>query len=336
MKKGLASFGQVSYSKVIWPLQTVTGGELGPTISQVVDVADETPVGSDFFWVDVPDDTIPWDAYYDTATSTTFDIGTTTYYATSDIPGFAEFTQPVEVQPASDPAPVGTTALVPPSVSDGQTLYWYDNAWVVSSFDPSLSLPEAKSLLIQTTTLDGAAAVNAEVALYSTVQQIEAPSVSSLDTKTYPGVTIGEYQTYVDSLVASATSTINAATTTEDLYTFNPAEIPFTPADPATASGVISIGRSGSGGFDLNNSYYVSFSSLSVDPSDTYLQAVNSLNSVSYDGGLTPPTTFAATAGFFDPVIPEDWRVRIRRTSDDSIIATVDVTTSGSNVELSF
>jgi hypothetical protein len=234
------------------------------------------------------------------------------------------------------PAPPNTVEVAPPAVPQGQVLYWYDDAWVVSSFDPSLTLPEAKTYLIQTVTQGGASAVNTELGFYSNVQQITAPDISALDTISYPTVTIGEYQTYVDDLVSSATTAINAATTTSDLYSFNPAEIPFEPADPDTATGVISIGRSGSGGFNLNNSYYVSFSSLTIDPSDTYLQAQSSLNSVMYDGGLTPPTTFAATTAFFDSVLPEDWDVNIRRISDDTLVATVNVVSAGANLELSF
>ena len=71
----------------------------------------------------------------------------------------------------------------------------------------------------------------------------------------------------MDGLVASATATINAAATTEDLYSFNPADIPFTP----TASGLLFTGRGISGPLDLNPSYYNEFNSTTLTEAETEL-----------------------------------------------------------------
>jgi hypothetical protein len=150
------------------------------------------------------------------------------------------------------------------SAQQGQTLYFDSGAWVIASFDPSLTLPAAKTSLISTVTQNGATAVNNELGLYSNVQQIEAASVLTLDALSYPGTTIGEYQTYVDGLIASSTATINAASSTTALYSFNPANVPFTP----TASGTITGSRTGN---DFNDSSYVTFVSNTLAEDDTEL-----------------------------------------------------------------
>ena len=165
-----------------------------------------------------------------------------TYYYNSTLSGY-KLGVPVVVSTVGWPQPPYTTTLVAPSVPVGQTLWWYSNAWVVASFDPSLSLPAAKSSLISTVTQNGSSAVNTELGLYSSVQQITAANVLTLDCVTYPGTTIGDYQTYVDGLVSDSTSTINSAESTAALYSFNPADVPFT----HTASGILSTGRGGDG-----------------------------------------------------------------------------------------
>lgn len=225
------------------------------------------------------------------------------------------------------PAPPNTTTTPPPSVPGGAQLYWYSDDWVVSSFDPSLNLPQAKSSLIQTVTVDGAAAVNGEIALYSTVQQIEAPSVAALDTKSYPGTSIGDYQDYVDFQVASATATINAATSTEDLYGFNPAEIPFTPS----ANGTIFTGRgSGLGPLDMNVSYYAEWNSTTILENDTELYVPGTDTVITYGSG--GPNQFDSAGNCFTT---GDYQVQIRQVSTGFVLAEYEcpLSPSGENVE---
>jgi len=203
--------------------------------------------------------------------------------------------------------PSGFTASAPPSVPTGQTLYWYSSAWVVASFDPSLALPQAKSTLISTVTQGGAAAVNVELGLYSNVQQIEAGSVLTLDALSYPGTTIGEYQTYVDGLVASSTATINAASSTTALYSFNPADVPFTPAAYGTMSG----SRTGN---DFNSSYYVTFYSTTLIEDDTELFIPATSTVIPY----ILPNQFNGTSEAFGG---GDYRVQIRQSSTGFVLA---------------
>lgn len=229
------------------------------------------------------------------------------------------------------PAPPNTTTVVPPAlIPVGQTLYWYDGAWVVSSFNPNLALPAAKTSLIHTVNTNAAEAVNAEVALYSTVQQIEAPSVGALDTLTYPGTTIGDYQTYVDGLTAAATATINAATSTSDLYSFNPAEIPFTPA----ASGVLNVGRGAFGDpDDLNNTTMMVWSA-NFDATDTELFAPST-------GTVMP---FGGTVGVvfnYDSVGPcfsgGNYDLQLRQTSTGFVLFEFECPAAGvENVDVYF
>jgi hypothetical protein len=229
------------------------------------------------------------------------------------------------------PAPPNTTTDVPPVVVTGQTLYWYNSAWVVSSFDPNLALAAAKTSLIQTVTQDGAAAVTAELGLYSPVQQITAPDINVLDTATYPGTTIGDFQTYIDDVVASATATINAATSTEDLYVVNPAEIPYTPA----TSGVISTGRGDLGpkyDLDMNPSTIVTWNSSTVDVADTELYFPATATSTPYVAG--PSFNYDQSGNCFTV---GNYTVQLRQVSTGFVLAEWECPLSlGGNVDVTF
>jgi hypothetical protein len=172
--------------------------------------------------------------------------------------------------------------------------------------------------------------VNAELGLYSSVQQIEAPSVLALDALSYPGTTIGEYQTYVDGLVASSTATINAATSTTALYSFNPADVPFTPTAPAL--GVISTGRGSQpeGDLMLNPSSYVSFNSLSLTEADTELYVPYSSTVIPYGSA---PGGFAYSGNVFDF---GDYRLQIRVVATSEVIVEFDCPYAPSNENVSF
>jgi hypothetical protein len=213
------------------------------------------------------------------------------------------------------PAPPNTTTDVPPVAATGQTLYWYDGAWVTASFNPNLTLAAAKTSLIQTVTQDGAAAVNAELGLYSPVQQISAPDINALDTATYPGTTIGEFQTYVNDLVASSTAAINAATTTEDLYPLNPAEVPFIPG----ASGTLNLGRGAFGNpLDLNPSWMVTWNSSNIDVTDTELFAPATNTTMPFFGTYGTPFNYDDPGSVFTL---GNYTIQLRQTSTGFVLA---------------
>lgn len=331
MKKGLVSPPQPARSNVACLESGVNapGEEIGPLIVQVEEPENIFEVGSPYYWVDVPDETIAYAWYYDTSSSTAITLDPATYYATSSIEDLlAEFGDTILLSPPTLPPIPNTTPLVPPVPNPGQTLQWSGSAWVVASFDITLSLPAAKNFLIQTVTVNGAAAVNNEVELYSTVQQIEAPSVTALETKDYPGTTIGEYQTYVDGLVTSSVATINAAATVEDLYSFNPAEVPFTPA----AEGVIFTGRgSGLGPLDMNVSYYTGWNSTTVLESDTELYVPGTDTVIAYGSG--GPGQFDSMGNCFTT---GDYRVQIRQASTGFVLAEYECPLSPSGEEVNF
>lgn len=322
MKRGLVSPGQPAYTTYNRRNQ---GASIGPYIVQVVDVADEFDVGLPFYWVDCPDETVPYLWYYDVGTSTSIGGSIVTYYSTvvfTPVIQTNRVGQEVLVWPPATPAPPDTTASVPPTVPNGQTLYWYSSAWVVASFDPSLTLPQAKSSLISQVTQLGAAAVNTQLGLYSSVQQIEAADVLALDTLDYPGTTIGEYQTYVDGLIASSTATINAAVSTTALYSFNPAEVPFTP----TASGTISGSRTGN---DFNDSSYVTFVSDTLTAADTELFMPATSTVIPY----ILPTQFA---GFSEAFGGGNYTVQIRQAATGFVLAEYICPAGPPNVVVSF
>lgn len=239
---------------------------------------------------------------------------------------FAELYLSTEV---GHPAPPNTTTLVPPDFSPGQNLYWDGSAWVVSSFDITLSLAAAKSSLIAKTQQQAAEASNTQISKYSTVQQINAtPSVDSLETLDYPGTLMGAYQSYVDSVVSSAVSTINAATSTSDLYSFNPESQPFTPS----ATGEIFTGR-GDGGSDLDMiiSYYTTWTSSTVVESDTELFVPGTSTVIPYGSG---------GAGKFDSTgdcfVLGDYLVQIRQTSTGFVLAEFECPLNASGENVSF
>ena len=229
------------------------------------------------------------------------------------------------------PAPPNTTTLTPTLTGVGQNLYWYNNAWVTSSFDPNLTLAAAKTSLIQSVIQDGAAAVNAELGLYSPVQQISAPDINALDTATYPGTTIGEFQTYVDDLVASSTAAINAATSTEDLYPLNPAEVPFTPS----SSGTLNLGRGAFGNpLDLNPSWMVTWNSSNIDVTDTELFAPATNTTMPFFGTYGTPFNYDDPGSVFTL---GNYTIQLRQTSTGFVLAEfVCPETPPTNIDLYF
>ena len=129
---------------------------------------------------------------------------------------------PIVISTPDPVQPPETTLTVPPTPETWETLYWYNNAWVVSSVDPTLSLVSAKAALIDDVNISAATAGTYQARAYSTVQLFDAADVSALATADYFSVTLGDYQTYLDGQVVSMTATVNAATTVPALYGFNP------------------------------------------------------------------------------------------------------------------
>jgi len=317
------------------PTYNSSGLESGYSIVQLVPLGDDFPVNSDFFWADAPDLATSGTYYYETSSSTV--VVLPRYYSTVPIVNsLGVETSPAGTEIPTSPGtvlPATITTLTPPAPpTQGQTLYFYGGAWVVSSFDPSLTLPDAKTSLINTVRSYSASAVDTEVGLYSAVQLINAPSVSALETKTYQPATLGEYQTYTDGLTASATATINAATSTTALYSFNPAEIPFTPE--SGSSGVINIGRGQFGGpLDLNASNYVTFNSVSMTEAETELYAPATSSVVPYQG--FPPDDFNSSGPIFTT---GNYLIQIRETATSMVIAEFEVPLSldGTNEDVVF
>lgn len=120
------------------------------------------------------------------------------------------------------PQPPNTTTLVPGTPASYQALYWYDGAWVLSSFDPTLALSDAKNVLNTAVAVSATEQSVIQSRIYSPVQFSTAADVTALPTADYPGMSLGEYQTYLNGQVASLQATVNAATATTELYSFDP------------------------------------------------------------------------------------------------------------------
>ena len=149
-----------------------------------------------------------------------------TYYSTTPNNLFNgvtyELGQEIVIDTPATPQPSNTTTSVPPTPEDWQELYWYSSAWVISSVDPTLSLANAKSTLITATNASASSLGYNQARIYSYVQLFAAADVSILSTADHSGLTLGQYQTYLDGEVSGTTATINAATSVPQLYNVDP------------------------------------------------------------------------------------------------------------------
>jgi hypothetical protein len=152
------------------------------------------------------------------------------YYSTLQ----ATLGQPVKVSPL-DPQPANTTTEQPPDAAGGSTLYWYNNSWVTSYFNPNIysTLTEAQTYLNSQTNLVASNAVNYQLRGYSEVQIKTAPDINALITFDYAPMTIGSYQTFINGEVATRTAFVNSATVLEQLFPFNPQDLQTNPNVPS-------------------------------------------------------------------------------------------------------
>lgn len=129
---------------------------------------------------------------------------------------------PIIVDTPNTPQPNDTTTLVPGTPEAFQSLYWYNDVWVLSSFDPNLSLPEAQNVLTVAVKSSAGSLGDEQARIYTPVQLFAAADVSLLPTADYAGMDLSEYQTYLDNQVNFKLAVINAATNTGQLYGFDP------------------------------------------------------------------------------------------------------------------
>jgi hypothetical protein len=130
---------------------------------------------------------------------------------------------PIVIDTPNTPQPAQTTTEVPGVVSANyQALYWFNDAWLVSSVDPTLSLSEAKNVLNTSIASYGALAGATQARIYSPVQLHTAVDVNLLPSADYAGMDLGEYQTYLDGQVSMLQGIVNSATSASQLYSINP------------------------------------------------------------------------------------------------------------------
>lgn len=150
----------------------------------------------------------------------------TFYYSTVDNNsyqgGLYNLGQTIIVDTPNTAQPPQTTTEVPPTPESFQDLYWFSSQWVISSFDPNLSLLQAQQYLIAEVNSSAASNVNNQARIYSVVQLDQTADILVLPTADYSGIDLGTYQGLMDSEVTSMTNQINAASSQTQLYTFNP------------------------------------------------------------------------------------------------------------------
>lgn len=148
------------------------------------------------------------------------------YYATSNGVLFGDVTYAlgtmIEIGTLNTLPPPQSTQQVPPTPEDFQELWWYDDAaWVVSPFNPALTLTDAKNFLIEKVQVSGGEQADYQARIYSAYSLVASGDPGALPTADYYGIDLATYQTYIDGEIATMTATINAATNTAQLYSFD-------------------------------------------------------------------------------------------------------------------
>jgi hypothetical protein len=130
--------------------------------------------------------------------------------------------QEIEITHPSTPQPPNTTTQVPPTPEDFQTLYWYNNVWVISSVNPALDLVSAKQALITEAQQSGAINVNMQASAYSFLQLATDGNPGILPCTGSPSTTLQEYQDLMTQRVDAKVTAINNATSVPALYGVDP------------------------------------------------------------------------------------------------------------------
>lgn len=136
---------------------------------------------------------------------------------------------PIVINTPNTSAPPQSTPLVPPTPQPFQELYWFDTYWVISPFLPSLPLDEAQANLTTQVLTSAATAATEQSRIYSSLQFSQAADPGTLPTADYVGFDLASYQDFLDAQVTAKQTVINNATSTEQLYDFDP----FIEADPS-------------------------------------------------------------------------------------------------------
>lgn len=122
--------------------------------------------------------------------------------------------------------PAGFTEDAPFGSSGAYDTWQFDGTnWISAPFPITYTLAQAQTYLDSLVNTQGAAFVYGQLRNYSILQILAAADPNALlpadsVTNLYP--TIGDYQTAVDAQVAPKIAEIAAATTTSELYTFDP------------------------------------------------------------------------------------------------------------------
>ncbi len=120
------------------------------------------------------------------------------------------------------PPPAQTTPSVPPTPESWQTLQWTGSEWIMAPFAWDIGLSEAQAICTNLVYINAANAVNTQSRIYSNIQLFAASNPAELVCADFVELTLGDYQTYIDTNVAVLLTQISEATVTSDLYDFNP------------------------------------------------------------------------------------------------------------------
>lgn len=149
-----------------------------------------------------------------------------TYYSTADNNLYEGITYNIGFQIVitipNETQPPNTTLLLPPTPEVFQTLYWLNDAWVVSSVNPALNLISAKSYLTNAVLTSVAENVNDQTRVYSNFQMSISADPENLLCADYPTTTLDSYQISETAAGLVIINQIESATVTSDLYDLNP------------------------------------------------------------------------------------------------------------------
>lgn len=195
----------------------------------VANTAAQYPVDATYCtWVDVVNAAEAYTYYRATGTTSEVVYGQADYYSHDSSVYGGPVGTVVSVQPATQPQPANTVASRPAlsqsEWDNGKRWYYFGGVLVASYFDPNTfgTVSAAKAELITRTKAQARTAMANQAREYTLVTLHTTSDFTTLDTADYATYNLSNYNTFLNTQVTNATTTINGETTLAGLYAINP------------------------------------------------------------------------------------------------------------------
>jgi len=200
------------------PVYNNLGVLVGYSIVDIIEESDQYPLNSDFIWVDFTATVYPDIELYSgyvALDETTLIRPSLVYFSTVDNQIYLQTNYAIgQSIPISSGFPISNVTTEAPPFSyeyENSTLYYYNGSWVISSFDPSLSLAEAK-LSVKKNLINPQA--------YNQLVSTDWYSIRQLENATPIPVEYLNWRQTIRDEANAKVSTVNALTTTAELNTY--------------------------------------------------------------------------------------------------------------------